>query len=62
MKVAWIQRAANHLTVRYGVTFEDIGQSPGEFEKRWRDQGETAEGAVDAFAEKYDLDPVESLL
>ncbi len=60
MKVTWIQRAANHLTARYCVTFEDIGQSADEFEKRWRDQGETAEDAVDAFAEKYDLNAVDA--
>ena len=44
---------------RYCLTLEDVGQSPGEFERRWRDQGQTAEDAVDAFAEKYDLDPVD---
>jgi hypothetical protein len=60
MKATWIQRATNHLMARYCLTLEDVGQSPGEFERRWRDQGQTAEDAVDAFAEKYDLDPVDA--
>lgn len=60
MKATWIKCAARHLMARYCLTFEDIGQSPREFEMRWRDQGATAEDAVDAFADKYDLDPVEA--
>jgi hypothetical protein len=60
MKATWIKWAARHLMARYCLTFEDIGQSPCEFERRWRDQAATAEDAVDAFAEKYDLDPVEA--
>jgi len=54
----WIDIAARYLREVYCLTFEDVGISPKEFEKRWRDQGETVQEAVDAFAEKYDLDPV----
>ncbi len=54
----WIDIAARYLREVYCLTFEDVGVSPKEFEKRWRDQGETVQEAVDAFAQKYDLQPV----
>ncbi len=60
MQATWIERASKHLIARYCLTLDDVGLSPSEFESRWRDQGRRPEDAVDAFAEKYDLDPVET--
>ena len=54
----WIDKAAGYLRDTYFLTLEDIGVSPLEFEVRWRDQGETVEDAIDAFAQKYDIHPV----
>ncbi len=56
----WMERAAHYLYKRYGLTLEDVGDRESEFYLRWHDQGDTPEKAIDAFAEKYDLQPLES--
>jgi len=51
----WLERADAYLYQQYEVTIEDAGYAADEFVARWMDQGRTPEEAIEAFAEKYDL-------